>query len=96
MIKDILKKLKKYKGVLSAKDRYINYREAHRLQYGFFKGLFTFRPDKAVKHINANDMDFLEYEGNNKHYEDTAFTIGYTSKYILLTKYTPELIHLLI
>lgn len=96
MINDILKKLKKYKGVLSAKDRYINYREAHRLQYGFFKGLVTVRPDKVSKHINAVQMDFLEYEDQNKHYEDTAFIVGYTSKYILITKYAPEIIPLLI
>lgn len=84
IVKSPLQTLKDSKGVMTAKGVYINYREAHKCQYGFFKGFATFRPSKLTSKIEANRMSFSEYESENKHYSDTCMVAGYMIKYGLL------------
>lgn len=88
MLKNYLKELgriiKESDGVMTAKGKWIDYREAHKLQYGIVLGLVTFRLSKLQKRIYASEMDFLEWESNNKHYTDKAMLITYILKWIVL------------
>lgn len=87
MINNIKNKIKKSKGILTSKDKYIDYREAHRLQYGFLKGFATVRPDTLGKRMNVLHMNPDQWEQSEGQYIDTMMVIGYTSKYVLISVY---------
>lgn len=80
----ILEKIKASKGFMTAKGAYINYREAHKIQYGIVLGLMIMRPGKLQDRIRANDLDFLEWESTNSHYVDKSMLITYILKWAIL------------
>jgi len=87
ILNEILKGVKESKGFLTAKDKYVDYREAHRLQYGFLKGIATVRPDTLGKRMNVLHMNPDQWEQSEGQYIDTMMVVGYTSKYAMATAY---------
>lgn len=88
--KDKLEWIKKSKGFLTARGKWINYREAHKLQYGFILGIIIFRPSKLQDRIRANDLEFLEFESSNSHYVDLMMLSTYIIKLAIILRYSPE------
>jgi len=94
LIKSIAKKIKASKGFMTAKGKLINYREAHRIQYGIVLGLITFRPRKIIERTEAHQLDFLEWEKGNIHYQDQAMLLVYSIKMGCLVFYAPEMLQI--
>ena len=84
MLKKLVNWIKASKGVGTAKGKLIDYREAHRLQYGFLKGLAIFGPRKLARNMNVLHMDPEQWEDSEGQYIDTMMVTGYASKYIVL------------
>ena len=87
MIQKVLEVIKQSKGVATAKGKYIDYREAHKLQYAFMQGLVTIRPSQAVKRVKANNLKFIEWEDSEGQYYDYAFLAGYVIKFPLASQF---------
>ena len=84
MLNKLVKWIKASKGVGTAKGKIIDYREAHRLQYGFLKGLAIFGPRKLAQNMNVLHMDPEQWENSEGQYIDTMMVVGYSSKYAVL------------
>jgi len=76
--------VKRSKGPATAKGKLVDYKEAHTLQYGFFKGLVTVRPSSYKKSLKANNMALDVWEASEGQYHDTALTAGFITNKILL------------
>jgi len=84
----MLQKLKEwvlnYKGFLSAKGRYIDYKEAHSMQYAFMKGFSIGRPSKLMENLEAPRMEFGEWEKGEGQYKDYTLVAGYVASKLLI------------
>jgi hypothetical protein len=77
------------KGLGTAKGKLIDYREAHRIQYGIILGLTIFRPKKLIEKSKANKTKFLEWEAQELQYQDQAMVYTYILKIIILSIIAP-------
>lgn len=77
VLRKLLKAVKDSKGPATAKGKYIDYREAHKLQYAFFKGASIISPFALRNEIQARKMGFKAWEDSEGQYHDTALAAGY-------------------
>lgn len=76
--------LRNYKGVASAKGKYVDYKEAHSLQYSFFRGFRIMRPSKLMESLEAPRQEFGEWEAGEGQYKDTSLVVGYVVSKVLI------------
>lgn len=76
ILKQIIKRVKNYKGVASAKGKILDYEEAHALQYHFFRGFKIIRFSTLRKEIKMTDS-VDKWERLEAQYINSALTAGY-------------------
>jgi len=84
IIDKLLKTIKESKGVGTAKGKYIDYKEAHALQYNYMKGLFIMDPRKLADNVNALVQDKEQWENSQGQYKDYALVGGYMTSKVMM------------